>query len=347
MLFAKIDALEQELDYFRYAFDVGGGGGSDPPQTVTSTTTSTQELSAEQKKLLGLATPVAEEFVTNPPTLFPGSSIAGFDPLQQQAQQQILSAAESPAFLGTLQGATDAQQAFTGPLLQQSLQGNEQLLGQLTSPEANPFLQSAIQSAIAPLGRELTQRALPAVRSGAIEAGQLGGSRQGIAEGLATQGFFDRAGEVAAALANQSLLSGQELSQKLVSGGLDTSLRGLITAPQTAQLPFLPATITGAVGSQQRALEQAQLSEEAQKFLSAQFLPFAAAQDVAALAFGGGGGTTRSVSTTPVAQATSPSGFQSAIGGATLGGSLGSLTGNPLGTLLGAALGGGAGFLFG
>ena len=78
----------------------GGGGGSSQPQTVTSTTT--QELSPEQRQLLSSVIPVAEGFVQNPPTNFPGDKLAPINPLEQQGQNLALTAAQ-----GSVQNIAD------------------------------------------------------------------------------------------------------------------------------------------------------------------------------------------------------------------------------------------------
>ncbi|MFQ5741999.1 MAG: hypothetical protein ACE5HV_00240 [Acidobacteriota bacterium] len=244
----------------------GGTGGG------RSTTTTVQELAPEQQQLLNLVIPEAEKFIAAPPTLFPSSTIVPFNPLQQQAQQQALGVAGGPA-----QGIAD-----------QAALAQNFLLGPVLFPESNPALQGAIQAATRPLERTFTQQTLPNIRQGAISAGQFGGSRQGIAEGLAAQGFQQQVGDVSATLANQAFQS-----------GLEALTRSLIFAPQTAQLGLLPSSITAGVGQQQQAQEQAFLSEEAQRFLAEQIIPFATAQDVAALAFGVGGGTSTTTAQGP------------------------------------------------
>lgn len=267
------------------------GGGSQRTSTVTS-----RELSPEQQEFLALALPRAREFVETPPTLFPSTAVAGFDPLQVQAQEQVLQAAAGPvAQLG--QTGAEAQQLLLGPNLQAATLGQLLLLPRLLDPQQNPALQQAISGAIRPLEQSLTQQALPAIRGGAIEAGQFGGSRQGIAEGIATQSFLQQSGDIAAALSNRAFESGQETAAQLIRGGLAEAVRALVTLPQISQLPFAPAGAVEAVGTQRRALEQARLSEEAEKFLAEQILPFAAATEAAQLAFGAGGGTTRTAGT--------------------------------------------------
>lgn len=74
--------------------------------------------------------------------------------------------------------AAPAQQAAAG-LVNQGYQGIEQLL----NPQVNPMLQVYQEQ----LQRGMEQNILPAIRREAQGFGQYGGSRQGVAEGLAAQ----------------------------------------------------------------------------------------------------------------------------------------------------------------
>lgn len=244
----------------------GGGGGGQ-----TSTTTTTQELSPEQRRLINLVIPTAEQFAKSPPELFPGSAIQPFDPLQVQAQENLLALAGPGGPLPALTGQAGLASQF--------------LLGPVLFPESNPALAAATEAAIRPLQENFQNVILPGIRGEAITAGGFGGSRQGIAEGLAAQGLTRQIGDVTSTIQASAF-------QK----SLDAMTRALFAAPATAQLQFLPSTAVGAVGAQRQQFEQAQLSEEAQRFISEQLIPFATAQDIAALAFGLPGGSVTSTS---------------------------------------------------
>ena len=244
----------------------GGGGGGQ-----TSTTSTVQKLSPEQQRLINLVIPTAEEFIKSPPELFPGSAIQPFDPLQVQAQEDLLALAGPGGALPGLAG-----QAGTGL---------EFLLGPVLFPESNPALAAATEAAVRPLSQQFENVTLPGIRGEAITAGGFGGSRQGIAEGLAAQGLTQATGDVIASIQANAFQQ-----------SLDAMVKALFASPSIAQLQTLPTAATGAVGAQRQQFEQSLLSEEAQRFISEQLLPFATAQDVAALAFGIPGGSVTSTS---------------------------------------------------
>lgn len=247
-----------------------GGGGSSPAPTQTTSTVTTKELSPEQRELLGIATPIAKEFATNPPVLFPRSTIAPLDPLEIEAQQQVLDALPQQQEL--------INRAIQAPATIQDIAAN---------PLQDPSILRTIEGALRPLERTFQTSILPNIRGAATTAGQVGSSRQGIAEGLATQGFLDTAGDVAGGIASQAQTS-----------ALDALSRSLFALPEFTNLPFAPATAQATVGAQRRGVEQAFLSEEASRFAAEQVLPFLAAQEVAQLAFGIPAGSTATQGTT-------------------------------------------------
>lgn len=120
---------------------------------------------------------------------------------------------------------------------------------------ANPYLTKSLQSGIdqsnqafrtnlGDITDTLQRQILPGIRGGAIASGQYGGSRQGIAEGLALSDFSKRAASAAEqlGLANIAATTGAQAGE--YSRGQDRSLNALNTlsgqqygvAAQNAQL---------------------------------------------------------------------------------------------------------------
>lgn len=287
----------------------GGGGQS---------TTTVQELSDEQKELLSLVLPAATDITENPPTQFPGSTIAGFDPLQVQAQDNAVRTA-----VGGVQPLVDQTIASHKDLQKTALPGGVEglntliggadaakgaqdffLSGAALDPGSNPALQKSASSAVGALSDSLLEDVLPGIRRGAQTAGQVGSSRQGIAEGQAIGDFQQQAGQITSDMFSKAFDTGLNTTQKALGDTLgvagDSSkallgegVRSLFAAPELSELALLPSNVLSAVGGQRQALDQKRLSEEANRFMTDQLMPFLVAQDVADIAFGAPGGSTR------------------------------------------------------
>ncbi len=278
-----------------------GGFFGNRNQTVRATT----ELSPEQKALIEPTISIFQDYLQNPAQLPDYSQIAGFDPIQLQAQEQLLEGVGNQQ--QTVGGASDALQFLMGDVLR---------------PESNPALQGYIDAATRPITENLLEEVLPGLRGSAVTAGQFGGSRQGIAEGLATGRAARAIGDTAANVANQGYAQ-----------GLRALTEGVGLAPTVAQAQTIPGLTTGAVGDVRRSLSQAQLSEQAFRDMYEQLAPFLAAQEVAAIASGLPGGTS---TTTAPGPRTNP--LQLALGGLSLAGSLFSGGGGGVPVLSGAGL---------
>jgi hypothetical protein len=87
----------------------------------------------------------------------------------------------------------------------------------------NPYLQSQLQNVMELQDRNLQQNIFPSIRSGATSAGQYGGSRQGIAEGIAMQN---------ADLNTRSTMAG------LLGGAYETAQNRLFDANKTNSLNY-------------------------------------------------------------------------------------------------------------
>jgi hypothetical protein len=59
---------------------------------------------------------------------------------------------------------------------------------QMINPQANPYLENMGEAGLGQINRNLTQNVLPAIGNEAMGGMNLGSSRHGVAEGLATQG---------------------------------------------------------------------------------------------------------------------------------------------------------------
>lgn len=223
--------------------------------------------------------------------------VAGFDPAQIAGQQGLMN------FAGGRGGefATGVMDAFTN------------FLANAGNVEANPALQGFLEAAIRPVERQLTEGLLPAIRGGAQGAGQVGSSRQGIAEGLAIGRGQETTGDITSRIINQAFQTGQE-----------SLARGFALAPTVFGLGTAPANIMEAVGGVRQLQAQRELDQ-----------PFNALQQFQQLIGGQFGGTT----TQPGPESNKA---LSALGGAAAGASIGAKVGaggGPIGAGWGAAIG--------
>lgn len=271
---------------------LGGGDSSSPAPTQTSMTTTKQELSPEQRQLIEAASPALTSFANHPPTDYPYAKIAPLNSFDIQAQNMALGAAVGPA-----------QQ-----IADQAAKTTSFLSGPNLYAESNPYLQSAIEAAIRPQRQTFGETILPGIRNNATSSGQFGGSRQGLAEGIASRGLLDAIAGTSSTMANANYQTGQ-----------DAMVKALQYAPLTQQIQFTPASVVGSVGAQNRAFQQSLIDAEVQKYMTAQLLPYLAAKDVAGVAFGLPGGPTTSTSTGPAAQTQANTGTQNALGFGSLG----------------------------
>lgn len=261
------------------------------PKNTTQTTK--VELSPEQKQLLELAMPFAENFAANPP------QAVGVEPFNQNqiaGQNSALAAAQGAQTNLANAGASAGQFLLSGDALR---------------PDSNPALQEWISAATRPITQNLLEQQLPALRGSAVTAGGYGGSRQGIAEGLASGRASQAIGDTTANIANQGYQAGLDAMTKA------SSLLPVYQGAQTA-----PAQTMSSVGDQQRAMAEAlrgSVNEE-------QMIQLLMAKELAALTGAIPGG-----STTATGTAAGASPLQNALGmglsGMSLFGPLGGLAG--------------------
>ena len=198
---------------------------------------------------------------------------SGFNPLQQQGQQMALGYADQlPGILGNAQSGW---QFGLNPLANPYLQGAAGTYDALRSmmsatPDMSiwgPVMDAAQRRPI----QAFNEQVLPGIRSGAIGSGQYGGSRQGIAEGIAMRGLGDTLGDIQTNLANQA--ANQALQQRTAGAGIGAGLlsgaygttAGLLSnslgqSSNMAGLGLLPSTIYQGVGGQQQQLPLQNLS---------------------------------------------------------------------------------------
>jgi hypothetical protein len=139
------------------------------------------------------------------------------------------------------------QQLAPGGQFQQGLGQQQQALGGfLGAPQQNPYLLGQIESGQNLINENLQQNILPGIGSNAQLAGQLGGGRQGVAEGIAMRDANRTGADFA-----QNLL-GQDYQQQQAR-----SLQALALAPSINQQGFSPLMNFGNLIGAPNNLQQA------------------------------------------------------------------------------------------
>ena len=279
--------------------DGGGGGGGSQPAAQTQTTISELPEWARgyAKDTLAKASALTD-ISQNPYQVYGGQRMAGFSPLQEQAQQ----AAGRMGVAGqTYTGTGLAATAGLGGLNQQYQAGNfygGQFTPQASQQYMSPYMQDVVNRQMQSAARVSDIQAQQN-KAQAAQAGAFGGSRQGIVEAerqknLATQlGTIQAEGtqkayEDAQAQYNADMaraMQAQQMYEQSRQYGAGLGLQGLQTAltaagtlgnlgqQQSAQ--ELQAYQTKqAAGAQQQALRQQGLDLAYQDFLNQQNYPY-------------------------------------------------------------------------
>lgn len=259
-------------------------GGSDAPatQTITNKTEIPKWLEDVTKENLAIAQRVADR----PYVAYPGQRITGFTPEQEQAfgiiQQGVGKTA--PAYEAA-QGAA-LQSAYYQP---ERVQAGSFLTGNI-GEYMNPYIANVEQRAIEASGRTLEQ-ARNQIAANAAQARAFGGSRQGLAEGVAASESarnigdlsarlraegFDRAAALQAADYNRALQASQANQAAGLQGAATnisgaTALGALTGEAQRGRQT--EAALVENVGQQRQALAQAALDEAYARFLEERNYP--------------------------------------------------------------------------
>lgn len=274
----------------------GGGGGGQPSET-TQTAELPEWARGYAKDTLGKAAALTD-VSQNPYQAYGANRIAGFNPMQQQAQQQAagMQTSEMTGFGGALAGAAGlgALGAKYDPTQFQA--------GQFGQQEAQKYMSPYMQSVVDIQQREAerqggiagTQRSAQAVKSGAF-----GGGRQAIMEAEAARNLATQKGDIQAQGLQSSYqqaqnqfnadqarqMQAQQLGEQSKQYGAGYGMQGLQTALQGAgQIGALGQQQFGqgmdinklqaGYGAQQQDLQQRGLTQAYQDFQNQQNYPY-------------------------------------------------------------------------
>lgn len=246
------------------------GGGT---QTTTSQNYSPAEA-AQREGVMQEASRIygaTKDTIANSP--YPGSQVAAPSAATVGAQQSALDYA---AGAGTQTSNLASSAAQFG-------------LADVLNIDSNPYMRQTIDAAIRPITESYTDPGgiMAQIRSGARDAGQFGGSRQGIAEGVAAGRYFDSVGDASAQVANNAYQQ-----------GLGTFSNTLGNLGNITQAGLSPSTVMGGVGAQQDTLEQMLKDYEAEAAMWDLNSGWTPLQNYANIVFGGANPTAVSTSKT-------------------------------------------------
>jgi len=209
----------------------GGGGSGGGNQDVKTEAVPWSGAQPHLQNIMGAAGGLWSQ---GGPQYYPGQTFAGRDPLSDQAQNMRLNYATN-SMPGQIYDAQRAQ-SFA-----------------LNSPDAanNPYVQNMMQSNQFMANRNLQENLLPAIQGGAVASGQMGGSRHGIAQGLAARGTQE-------ALTNANA----QTMMDAYSRGLGAQGMAIGQAPQTMAMGLQPMDIMGQVGQYNQGIDQQALSAD-------------------------------------------------------------------------------------
>lgn len=248
----------------------GGSGGGTSTQTVQNY--SPEEI-ARRTALQDTAKKLYETQTAQGTPAFPGS--APIAPSNETLAAENYLRALVP---GQVQNVGDIQRATSFGL------------SDVLSPQSNPYYQQHQQAVLNPIIQQYTDPGgvLSQIRQGAQEAGQVGSSRQGVAEGVAAGRFGQAASDALAKMGSEAY--GQ---------GLDAFGRTLAFSPAAMQAGIIPAQTLANVGASVEGRTAEQAAFEEQQRLWELNAPWQQLQNYANMIYGAGSSGTTSTGTVP------------------------------------------------
>jgi len=232
---------------------------------IPDTTTTTNEPPAYVKPYLQNAAKSASNLSQIPFEYFPNQTYIGQNEFQDQGASQALAYGTSPAMMSQINNAMGAQQSM------------------LAAPDVanNPYLTNIKNSNARLVGEQLQRNVMPGIQDQFVSRGGLGGSRQGIAEGLA-----------ASDAQKQIMDYNARIDAAGYGEGLAQQRAGMGFVPQTMGLGYMPAQAMSAFGQYANQDPQLSLQEQMSRFDFAQQEPWDRLNQAMAVYMGMPGSTT-------------------------------------------------------
>lgn len=263
----------------QFEYLMGGGGSGGGGTTSTSTTQNySPEEAAKRAQVMDEARRIYETsgpMITNSP--YPGAKVVPYSAETLQAQDYIKNVA--------VPNAVNSSNAINNAV--------QFGLSDVLYPGSNPALDATIDASVRPIYTAYAGAggALSRNRDQGVQMNQLGGSRQAIADSLATKNFMNSVGDTAAKVATTGY-----------NEGLNTFGRTLAFAPQAIESATAPATMLSNIGAQKENLQMEQEQYASDAAMWALNAPWAPLQNYASIVYGGASPSTNSTSQLPEQQ---------------------------------------------
>jgi len=264
---------------------MGGSSTQRSEQTTTTSPPANQQTNIDQ-----LLRGALDYYNSGGRTFFPGETVAGFDPLQTQGQNQILDYANGTGSQ-LIGDAFRSNAVFTNP-------------DNILNPSQIPGFQGSVDAVTRGLTQNLTENILPSVRGGGTYSGQFGGTPQGIGEALSTARTQDTIGDVTS-----------NMYLNAYGQGLNSFNQAMNRVPSLFALGGQPGQIASDIGTVRQGQTQREIDSDVRRHEFAQNEPIMLLNLLQALTGNAGqyGGT---VETTGKSEGGSPSGANLGIGSA-------------------------------
>lgn len=254
----------------------GGGGGGGAPTTSTTNTSNLPEyvkpyvenmLSSAQSQIYN------DDMTTFRPyqaySANPNDYVAGFSPLQQQAQQTV-SNMQVPGQFGQASGLAGMSGMGQAGLGMQAAGAGQQFANQATSPMAtqaymSPYMQNVVDYQKSQALRDY-QLGQPKMQAAAVGQGAFGGNRLALQQSEAQRNLMGQLQGIQATGSQEAFKNAQAQQQfgaQLGLQGLQAGMTGLSGATQAA-------STLGSLGQSQLAGEQSIANLQAQQGLTQQ-----------------------------------------------------------------------------
>jgi hypothetical protein len=260
------------------------GGRTSQTQTSQQTTSLPQDQQTNVNMLMAGA---RDFYRTGGPQYYGGNTVAGTND-QQIAGRNAATGYAGGQGLNFIQNYQNGESTFLNP-------------ANIMNPDNMPGFARAKQGVVADATNNLTRNILPSIRGGAVADGAYGGSRQGIAEGLAAAETSRGIGDTLA-----------RMDMDAYGQGLQAYNNAANRAPSTYGLGLAPSQTQMQVGGMYQNDQQRQIDADMSRWNFNQMSPLVALQALQQLTgnMGQYGGTTAGTQT----QTQSGGGWQQGLG---------------------------------